>query len=232
MGSSFKIKEENLKPAYKAVREQMSDGGYSWVDAGWKKGLRDLVAILDYWRYEATVDDETGDITDLSFNGEKLGDELQLFQVIAPWVEKGSYLEVSGEDGTVWRWFFDGQTCQEQYANMDYDDDKETFTLLVWELVPEDTELYLIPNDVADTCRKYLEKAHACYLNGPGWQAEDKSLNEGLLYLNQALSSSAEDTGQDQFVEAAGLLYKFKQDSKKPILNTNITHVYHSGFVL
>jgi hypothetical protein len=227
--SSFKIKEENLKPAYKAVKEQMADRAYHWNSEGWMKGLRDLVAVLEEWRYEAELDDETGDIVGLQFSGEKLGDEFQLFQVIAPFVEAGSYLEISGEDGTVWRWVFNGTTCEEKYADMSFED-KETFTLLVWELVPEDTEMYLIPNDVADTCRKYLDLAHGSYINGVGWQAEDKSLNQGLLYLNQALSD--DDCGQDEFAAFKGILKGFKVDSKKPIVDTTVTYVYHSGFIL
>lgn len=124
--SSFRIKEENLKPAYKAVKESMAGKAYHWQEENWMKGLRDLVAVLEDWRYDAEVDEETGDIIDLQFTGEKLGDELELFKVIAPFVEAGSYLEISGEDSSVWRWIFDGRTCVEKYAEFDFDDKPKT----------------------------------------------------------------------------------------------------------
>lgn len=120
---SFRMKRENQDAAFKAVKEQMSGKEYHWQGKGWMSGARDIQAVMDAWIYEAETDDETGDITDLHFSGEKLGDELEFFKVIAPFVEKGSFLEMQGEDGSLWRWMFDGTTCKEVYARVEWDDE-------------------------------------------------------------------------------------------------------------
>lgn len=112
IGSSFKIKEEDLKSAFKAAKS-MPDKDYCWVKQGWSKGLRDLYAVLEHWRWEPTLDEESGDIVDIQFTGEKLGEEIELFKAIAPYVEAGSFIEMLGEDGGMWRWLFDGVTCKE-----------------------------------------------------------------------------------------------------------------------
>lgn len=118
--SSFKILRANQEAAFKAAKA-MPDRDYHWVKRGWTKGLRDIFAMLEHWGYEPQLDDDTGDITDVAFQHEKLGDELELFKAIAPFVEAGSFLEMSGEDGGRWRWVFDGKTCKEVYAKMTWE---------------------------------------------------------------------------------------------------------------
>ena len=113
-GANFTIKEQNFKPAYRAIKHQMSGVVYRWSNGtDWFNGLRDLYAVLEFWRYEPTLDEESGDMIGINFTGEKIGDENLLFQVIAPFVEKGSFIEMVGEDGAQWRWVFDGKTCKE-----------------------------------------------------------------------------------------------------------------------
>lgn len=122
---SFRMKRANQDAAFKAVKEQMGDKAYHWQQAGWMNNARDILAVFDEWIYQPEVDDETGDIVALEFSGEKLGDELELFKVIAPFVEKDSFLEMQGEDGSLWRWKFDGTTCKEVYAKVEWDDEEE-----------------------------------------------------------------------------------------------------------
>lgn len=122
---SFLMKRENQDAAFKAVKEQMGGKAYHWQEASWMKNARDIQAVFDEWRYQPETDDETGDIVAIEFIGEKLGDELEFFKVIAPFVEKDSYLEMSGEDGSMWRWKFDGTTCKEIHARVEWDDEEE-----------------------------------------------------------------------------------------------------------
>jgi hypothetical protein len=49
----------------------------------------------------------------IHFEGEKIGQEDLLFEAIAPWVRDGSYIEMSGEDDAMWRWFFHAGECHE-----------------------------------------------------------------------------------------------------------------------
>lgn len=73
----------------------------------------DISSAFEAWRWLPEIDDE-GNVVDLDFVGEKLGDEQILFDTIAPFVETGSYIIVAGEDGEngkIWRWRFDGELC-------------------------------------------------------------------------------------------------------------------------
>lgn len=65
--------------------------------------------------------DENGNIVDIEMDWEKIGDELIFFDAIAPVVKSGSYIQMSGEDGQIWRWAFDGKNC------------KEIFPKIIWE---------------------------------------------------------------------------------------------------
>ena len=72
------------------------------------------------WRWEVE-EDEDHNIISINFCGEKSGDDLILFDAIAPFVEPGSMIEMLGEDGAKWRWIFDGKTCEEKYAKIVWD---------------------------------------------------------------------------------------------------------------
>jgi len=50
----------------------------------------------------------------IKFEGENNGSDKEIFEVIAPYVEEGSYIEMCGEEGEIWRWVFDGKTCVEK----------------------------------------------------------------------------------------------------------------------
>lgn len=60
------------------------------------------------------------DIIDIDFMSECLGSNKELFDVIAPYVEKDSYIEMSGEEGEIWRWVFDGKDYQEKEPNVSW----------------------------------------------------------------------------------------------------------------
>lgn len=69
--------------------------------------LMDALGALDW---EAQLN-EQGDIVGLIFYGEKLHEEDAWLEALAPYVVKGSYLTMLGEDGQIWRWYFDGTHC-------------------------------------------------------------------------------------------------------------------------
>ena len=126
--TKFHVKAENKAKARQAVRALLKEtrkmgGGSSfggvetrsfcWVDMDAFRDAKTLDAQLMEWRWEAEVDAATGDIVDLCFRGEKLGDDEVLFEAIAPFVESGSFIQMSGEDGHGWRWCFDdGRLCK------------------------------------------------------------------------------------------------------------------------
>ncbi|MHB1611988.1 MAG: hypothetical protein ACYCOU_19240 [Sulfobacillus sp.] len=111
-GSRFRMAAEKL-PA--ALAEQKTS--FKWVDSNFAQAST-VAEILEAWRWEGEFDPITGDLTDIHFIGEKLGDEEILFQALAPFVDKESFIEMEGEDGDLWRWTFDGQQMIEQVARI------------------------------------------------------------------------------------------------------------------
>jgi len=119
--TNFAIKAENKEKALEAIinlagEETIDDGNekhFSWVDTKGFVNATTLEEAMDEWRWEIQKDDK-GNVNDICFTGEKLGDDEIVFDAIAPYVEKGSTIEMMGEDGVLWRWLFDGKKCREQ----------------------------------------------------------------------------------------------------------------------
>ena len=91
---------------------------FSWVEQDFHKHS-DPARIFNAWRWNVEMDDD-GNIDTIYFDGEKLGDDNTLFNAIAPFVREGSYIEMQGEDGSMWRWTFDGKAMTEKNANITY----------------------------------------------------------------------------------------------------------------
>ena len=129
--ASFSIPREKYEDAIKHLRTLMTEEGkmsggrfarggcearwFSWVDT--KEAIaqldkEDLQGFLWQWRWEAE-EDETG-ITSIMFHGEKLGDDDHLWAALAPFVTEGSTIDMEGEDGTLWRWSFEGGEVHEK----------------------------------------------------------------------------------------------------------------------
>lgn len=102
----------------------------------------------------------------------------------------------------------------------------KTYSLLIWELIPEDTTMYLIPNDEADKIRHHLDQAHRCIINV-------SDMNPGLEFLNLELSASVSDVDSN-LPEREGILiqYRWKYETGYLPVGIVVTHVYHSGFYL
>lgn len=129
--SYFFIPKEYHGMALQAIKDFMlktytADGGmqvirsFPWINTDEVVNSETLKDALYAWRWDAHTD-ENGDITYLSFDGEKLGEEELLFDVIAPYVKEGSYIVMQGEDNFTWRWYFDGKTYRDQAARIVWD---------------------------------------------------------------------------------------------------------------
>ena len=140
--SDFYIKEKNFKNVLEAISNLMTqtdkmNGGssnedrwFSWVNTdNVLRAIRqnNLRQVMTEWRFPVGFEDVgKGDICDLSFSGEKSGDEVYFFDAIAPWVEDGSFLEFQGEEGERWRWEFQNGKMIERFAKV------------IWELKMDD----------------------------------------------------------------------------------------------
>ena len=102
--AQFFIAEDNKYEAYKAYR--MSFLGSRSLP------IHSIEDALKYSGYIAENDAEDN-IIGLEYNGEKFGDEEKLFEIIAPYVQSGSFIEMMGEDHSMWRWVFTDGTLEE-----------------------------------------------------------------------------------------------------------------------
>ena len=122
-GAKFTILAKNKPKALEALKaiagntDNMGGGSssgekwYSWVNMGYVSRATLEKAIED-WRWHAETNEE-GDINDIWFDGQKIGDEDHFFAALAPFVEKGSYVEMQGEEGEIWRYAFNGKSMTE-----------------------------------------------------------------------------------------------------------------------
>jgi hypothetical protein len=135
--SIFVIKKENFEAALQAIKDlakkvqEVGGGGsyqhgevvsrcYSWVATSEFLNASTVQAAINAWRWSVELDDESGNICDITFEGNKLGDDQYLFDAIAPYVEDG-YIEMSGEDCCIWRWAFKDGECREIYPEISWE---------------------------------------------------------------------------------------------------------------
>ena len=106
--TEFYMDQTNLEAARKAIRQAME--GFKWFNPKKAHSLDDAVAQCD-WALEF---DDNDNVVGIEMLMEYQGEEKRMFDAIAPYVKPGSYIQMSGEDGSMWRWLFDGMSCIEQ----------------------------------------------------------------------------------------------------------------------
>ena len=107
--SKFHIKKENFEKALQTLKTKNPQGNFINKDENEFIDCRTIFEALDKRCWHLIED---GDINEICFEGEKSHSDLELFDSFAEFVEKGSYIQMSGEDGEIWRWVFDGKTCE------------------------------------------------------------------------------------------------------------------------
>lgn len=124
---SFSMTKEDAEKALQAIKDLAGKETYgdhfSWVDTKRFLEAKTFKEATEAWRWSAEEDKE-GNINGLWFQGDKSGDEDTLFDAIAPFVKEGSFIEMSGEDSTYWRWKFTGGKCIEVYGHVVFDDEE------------------------------------------------------------------------------------------------------------
>ncbi len=112
---TFRISAENKAAAFEALKswalkEMERNAAYAHLGhspIGDATELEDALSELDW----ETSTDDCGNIVEMCFSGEKIHDEDEWLDAIAPHVDKGSQLMMRGEDGCIWCWYFDGESC-------------------------------------------------------------------------------------------------------------------------
>jgi len=101
--SVFQMTAENARKAKKTLKEEMPV--YQHFNT-FSEIMSELI-----WPVEM---DEDENVVGIQFEGECLYEEEKIFSLLAPFVEPGSFLQILGERGSMWRWVFDGETCTRQ----------------------------------------------------------------------------------------------------------------------
>lgn len=68
------------------------------------------------WEFEY---DETGNIVGIQYEGEKLNEDESMFIEMNPYVTPGSYIQMLGDEGDIWRWIF-GPKFEEKHAKLSW----------------------------------------------------------------------------------------------------------------
>lgn len=129
-GGVFGIDKANEAAALQAIKDLAGKGTisdssgrhFSWVDDREYANASTLAEALTAWRWDATECPMGSGIADITFTGEKWGDDNIVFDAIAPFVRAGSYIEMLGEDGERWRWVFDGSDWRQVNAKTVWED--------------------------------------------------------------------------------------------------------------
>lgn len=117
----FKIKKDNIEKAVKALNELGKNSSHlMWVNENIMATETDIEKLMREVRWEGFINEE-GDFELEYFNGEKYGSDDDIFNTIAPYVEEGSYIQMQGEDGAMWRWIFKDGKCIEKAPKIIWD---------------------------------------------------------------------------------------------------------------
>lgn len=106
--------ESNMRVVLRVGKQ--TERWYSWVSTKEVLAAITFEDAMKEWGYPVSSNGANGDIDDIGFEGEKIGQEDFLFRAIAPYVTDGSYIEMVGEDGALWRWSWARGEFHEQEA--------------------------------------------------------------------------------------------------------------------
>lgn len=121
--SKFTIKKENILPCLNAFNQEFNENFTDITEVFNEQGF-EISSDETFQVFMPTVSTGTSDISQIEFIGEKYGEIDGFFNTIAPYVEKGSFIEFTGEEGEWFRFFFDGERAVEEkgYVVFSHDD--------------------------------------------------------------------------------------------------------------
>lgn len=102
---AFYMSDEGIKKAEAAVRA--NDVFSHMKECSFAQMLQEMG-----WTYDGECFDRTDAYT--------MKDTHEFFKTIAPWVKIDSWIIMIGEDQCIWRYYFDGETCHEQYGEIEF----------------------------------------------------------------------------------------------------------------
>ena len=137
------IKAENVPAALAAIKAmyQTEDGlasrRFSWIDSETVLKAQTLSEALAEWRWDCSKG-SNGDLRDVTFAGDKLGDDEDLWFNLAPFIEHGGFIEMRGEDDDLWRWVFWRGEMRTEYPTIIWDYERVTPAMELAEVIGEE----------------------------------------------------------------------------------------------
>lgn len=123
--STIAITKENSIKMMDMLSQYIEDNkpNWAWVDTNslykYCKS-HNFNEVMSELRYETYFNDGN-DVYEIDyFSGEKLGDEFNIFPILAPYISDG-YIEMVGEDGDKWRWVFKDDKCNAKFPTVSWD---------------------------------------------------------------------------------------------------------------
>ena len=104
--TQMRIKAENFSNVVEAINNYSTTGSVLYHFTG-------IEEAMDYIGFAIDIDDKTGDIINIEYINEKIGNLAEALKYIAPFVEDGCYIEFAGQDGDLWRYVFSNGACEE-----------------------------------------------------------------------------------------------------------------------
>lgn len=125
--AKFSIPASRVEEAFQRLRAGIvavfaKNQRMSWIRSDEAAKALTFMDLMEECRWEVEIQNGTGEVCGIQFIGEKLGDDLKLLNFIAPCVSPGSFINMAGEDGSQWQWYFDGQNCHERRAVVTYEE--------------------------------------------------------------------------------------------------------------
>ncbi len=128
MEQRFRILASNIGPAEAAAKALAAGAArtrakYAGVDIHEMTQATSLREMFRAWHWELEFDEEGNVCAVEGPTCGKTGDEKVLFDVVAPFVEEGSYIQIIyDEDNSIWRWTFRDGKCAETKARLVFDE--------------------------------------------------------------------------------------------------------------
>jgi hypothetical protein len=127
----FLLKRSDAAKALEALKELFRKhpngpnnyGHFSWIETKDVLSANSLQKAMRAcrWGLETNGGDD-GDFDIIEFDGEKLGDDELIFSAIAPFVKDDSFVEMRGEDGSIWKWVFKDGKVKEKTGKVVFED--------------------------------------------------------------------------------------------------------------
>lgn len=170
-GGDVRISKGNVPHAINALRTLLEEESFLHCK---KPDLDDLESMLWHYGFECDFDDE-GNVVNIMWAGDKSRNEDECLAAIAPFVDPGSYMYMSGEEHEHWKWTFKDGQLEDVGATMVYNDENP-LTNIDWNLLRKQKRRLTFIQEYRDLTR------------------EEKKSVKGILNLLDSIQDAAVTT--------------------------------------